>query len=52
MEVCMEFVRICMNTCLKVWNTPFCVISFFGMVVWLGCGTQLRKNLYKENVGF
>ena len=30
----------------------FCVEFLFGMVVWLGCGSQLRKNLYRENVGF
>ena len=22
------------------------------MVVWFGCGSQWRKNLYRENVGF
>ena len=48
MEFCMEFVRIC----LEVWNTTFCVESLFGMVVWFGCGPQLKKNLYRENVGF
>ena len=41
-------VRICMDTCLEVWNTSFCVESFFEMVVWFGCGPELRKNLYRE----
>ena len=35
--LCMEFVRICMNTCLEVWNTSFFVESYlewlFGLVV-------------------
>ena len=53
----MELVRnfclnFCMDTCLGVWNTSFCVESLFGMVFWFGCGSQWRKNLYKENVGF
>ena len=52
MEFCMEFVRICMDTCLEVWNTFFCVESLFGMVFCFGCGPQWRKKLYKENVGF
>ena len=47
----MEFVRICMDTYLEVWNTYFCVESLFGMVVWF-CGPQWRKNLYRKNVGF
>ena len=37
-----------MDTCLEVWNTSFCVESFFGMVVWFGCSPQWRKNLYRE----
>ena len=54
---CMDFVWIfgmnfCMDTFLGVWNTPFYVESLFGMIVWFGCGPQLRKNLYRENVGF
>ena len=50
---CMDLgMNFCMNTCLGVWNTSFCVESFFGMIVWFGCGTQWRKNLYRENVGF
>ena len=40
MEFCMGFVRICMDTCLEVWNTSFCVESFFGMVVWFDCDPQ------------
>ena len=27
-----------MDTCLEVWNTPFCVESLFGMVVVLNGG--------------
>ena len=42
----------CIDTCLGVWNTSFCVESLFGMVIWVGCGPQWRKNLYRENVGF
>ena len=41
-----------MDTCLGVWNTYFCVESLIGMVFWFGFGYQLRKNLYRENVGF
>ena len=44
--------NFCMDTCLGVWNTSFCVESLFGMVVLFGCGPQLSKNLYIENVGF
>ena len=47
--VCMDMYR---DTCLEGWNTCFCVESLFGMVVWFGCGLQLRKNLYRKNVGF
>ena len=42
----------CMDTCLEVRNTSFCVESLFEMVVWFGCGPQLRKILYRENIGF
>ena len=49
MDFCMDMYR---DTCLKVWNTSFCVESLFRMVVLLGCGPQWRKNLYRENVGF
>ena len=52
MKFCIEFVRICMDTCLEVLNTSFCVESLFGMVVWFGCGPQWRKILHRENVGF
>ena len=31
MEFCMELVRICMDTCLEVLNTSFCVESLFGI---------------------
>ena len=49
----MDFrMNFCMDTCLGAWNTFFCVESLFGIVVWFGCGPQLRKKLYKENVGF
>ena len=44
--------NFCMDTCLGIWNTSFCVEYFFGMVVWFGCGPQCRKSLYRENVGF
>ena len=44
--------NFCMDTCLGVWNTSFCIESLFGMVVWFGCDPQWRKNLYRENVGF
>ena len=44
--------NFCMDTCLRVWNISFCVEFLFGMVVWFGCGPQLRKNLYRENVRF
>ena len=49
MDFCMDMYR---DTYLKVWNSSFCVESLFGMVVWFGCNPQLRKNLYRENVGF
>ena len=50
---CMDFgMNFCMDTCLGVWNTSFCVESLFGMVVWFGCGPQWRKNLYRKNIGF
>ena len=49
MNLCMKF---CMDTCLEVWNTSFCVESLFGMVIWFGCGSQWRKNLYRENFEF
>ena len=49
MDFCMNF---CMDTCLEVWNTFFCVESLFGMVAWFGCGSQWKKNLYRENVRF
>ena len=49
MDFCMDMYR---DTCLEVWNTSFCVEFLFGMVVWFGCGPQLRKNLYRENVRF
>ena len=29
MKFCMELVRICMDTCLEVYNTSFCVESLF-----------------------
>ena len=29
MEFCMELVMICMDTCLEVYNTSFCVESLF-----------------------
>ena len=49
----MDFgMNFCMDICLWVRNTSFCIESLFGMVVWLGCGPQLRKNLYRENVRF
>ena len=49
----MDFgMNFCMDTCLGVWNTSFCVESLFGMIVWFGCGPQWRKNLSRENVGF
>ena len=32
--------KFCMDTSLEVWNTSFCVESFFGMVVWFGCSSQ------------
>ena len=52
-DFCINFgMNFCMDTCLGVWNTSFCLDSLFGMVVWFGCGPQLRKNLYRENVGF
>ena len=44
--------NFCMDTCLGVWNTSFCVDYLFGMVVWFGSSPQWRKNLYRENVGF
>ena len=49
---CRDFIWIfginfCMDTCLRVYNTSFCVESLFGMVVWFGCGPQWRKNLYR-----
>ena len=28
--------NFCMDICLGVWNTSFCVESLFGMVVWFG----------------
>ena len=46
------YMNLCMDTCLGVWNTSFCVESLFGIVVWFDCGPQWRKNLYRENVGF
>ena len=50
---CIDFgMNFCMDACLGVWNTSFCVESLFGMIVWFDCGHQWRKNLYKENVGF
>ena len=53
MDFFMDFgMNFCMDTCLGVWNTSFCVDSLFGMVVWFGCGPQWRKNLYRENVRF
>ena len=48
-NLCMEF---CMDTWLEVWNTSFCIESLFGMVVCFSFGLQLRKNLYRGNVGF
>ena len=44
--------NFCMDTCLGVWNTSFCVEYLFGMVVWFGYDTQWRKNLCRENVRF
>ena len=44
--------NFCMDTCLGVWNTYFCVEYLFGMVVWFGYGPQWRKILYRENVRF
>ena len=34
MDFCMDMYR---DTCLKVWNTTFCIESLFGMVffIWL-----------------
>ena len=44
---CIDFgMNFCMDTCLGVWNTSFCVESLFRMVFWFGCGLQLRKILY------
>ena len=40
--------NFCIDTCLGVWNTSFCVESLLGMVVWFGCGPQWRKNLYRK----
>ena len=38
---CRDFVWIfCMNTCLGVWNTSFCVDYLFVMVIWFGCEPQ------------
>ena len=31
MKFCMELVRICMDTCLEVYNTSFCLESLFGI---------------------
>ena len=49
MDFCMDMFK---DTCLEVWNTSFCVEFLFEMVVWFGCGSQWRKNVYRENVGF
>ena len=40
------------DTCFEVWNTSFCVEFLFEMVFWFGCCPQLRKNLYREKIGF
>ena len=37
-----------MDICLEVWNTSL----FVKNPCWFGCGPQLRKDLYRKNVGF
>ena len=49
MDFCTDKYR---DTCLEVWNTSFCVESLFVMVVWFGCGPQLRKNCIEKMLGF
>ena len=45
----MDFgMNFCMDTCLGVWNTSFCVESLFGMVVVLNGG----KFCIEKMLGF
>ena len=49
----MDFgMNFCMDTCLRVWNTSFCVESLFGMVVVLNggknCIEKRAKLIYKR----
>ena len=52
MEFCMEFIRICMDICLEVWNTSFCVESLFGMVFGLVVVLNGGKIYIKKMLGF
>ena len=47
--------RMCKELCLG-WGFSYLLVrnspTFNNEVVWFGCGPQLRKNLYRKNVGF
>ena len=54
---CRDFVWIfgmnfCMNTCLGVWNTSFCVDYLFGMHVCLVVVLNGGKNCIEKMLGF
>ena len=52
MYLCMEF---CMKLVRILYEYLFGGLEYLFLcriLVWNGCGHQLRKNLYRENVGF
>ena len=44
--------NFCMNTCLGVWNTSFCVDYLFGMPVCLVVVLNGGKNCIEKMLGF